>query len=1405
MSDGSLELDPEGGEVVGEAPPWPVLLSVGVHGVSPGGNWKLLGRSARIRSILEDLERVLPRLAPGRRVPTILLQGETGTGKGLLARTIHEASPRAAGPFVDLNCAAIPATLIEAELFGFERGAFTDARQSRMGLVQAAHTGTLFLDEVGLLPESLQAKLLTVLESREVRPLGATRARPVDVLVIAATNSDLPAAVRERRFREDLYHRLAVLVFSMPPLRERGADVLELAEAFLARACADHGLTPRQLADDARAAIAGYAWPGNVRELANLMDRMALLAEGTVVTAADLDLPTAPGRIESPPSAESGPLRTSVDAVARVRIEEALRETQGNVTAAADKLGIPRSTLRYQLDRLGIGGDRDSRPKSRAIAPARPLAERILAPAGGIAGERKQVTVLCADFKESLERVAGRDPELTQRLVDAVLERLIDGVRRHGGTVNQVRGDGIMALFGAPLALEDHAVRACNAALAMREVALPRAGDVLIRVGLHSGDVVLRTVGGEARLDYAAVPETTRAAAEMEQAARPGTSLITAATRRLAEGFVEVVATGRPDVFELSAPSGARSRLEAAIARGLTHFVGRDVEIAQVRATIERACERRGQVIALVGEPGVGKSRLMWEAARGVRGQGWLVLETGSTSASKAPPYVPLAGLLRGYVEIGAQDDPARIRERLARKLEALDPALRAQAAPLLAILDVPVEDAEWERRDARDRRHRMLDGARQLILAASREAPVLVVVDDLQWIDSETQAFLDLLVESLPAARVALVVNYRPEGEHRWSGKTYYTQIRVDPLAASSAGALLDALVGREPALDALKRLLVERTEGNPFFLEESVRALTETRALVGERGAYRLVAPLPDVEVPATVRAVLAARIDRLPPDGKALLHAASAIGMDVPLALLRAIADLPDETLRSQLDHLQAAEFLYETQLFPDPAYTFKHELTHDVAYGSLLPERRRTLHARIVGAIERLHAGRLAEHVDDLAHHALRGELWERAVDFHRRAASAVTRVAYADAAAYYERALTALRRLPDSHERRAEAVDLHFELALCLYSTGRFDRAMAAYREAERLAVALGDDHRVARVCTGLAYLLGSEADHHGSIEAGERALALAGRIADPELQTWTSVGMAREYFAIGDYQRGIERARAALDTRGSTATGVRARNMPTPVGSRTWLALCLAARGQFAESVAWAAAALELAEQGGPLVAQVWSNYTLGRIQCLRGHFAQARPPLERAATLLERGPFPIYAPRVLATLGTVYAVAGSPKEGLALLERAAAEGEANRVLYEHAMVLVQLAEAQLEDHPDAAERRAAQAYALAQRHGERGSEAWAGLLLGRVAVARPGVQLDAALAHTTQALALAGQLGHRPLVAHCHLDLGRLHRRAGRSAESQSHLATAASMYGEMDMVAWLSQAEAEARGSRA
>ena len=510
---------------------------------------------------------------------------------------------------------------------------------------------------------------------------------------------------------------------------------------------------------------------------------------------------------------------------------------------------------------------------------------------------------------------------------------------------------------------------------------------VQIRVGLNSGEVVVRAIGSDLHMDYTAVGQTTHLAARMEQMAKPGSALITGDTLKLAEGYVQVRPLGAvpvkgletpTPVYELTGIVPARSRLQASAARGLTRFVGRDRELQQLAQALERAAAGHGQAVAVVGEAGVGKSRLAWEFTRSHRTHGWLVLESGSVSYGKATPYLPVIELLKAYCRIQERDDPREIRERVAGKLLTLDRALEPLLTPLLALLDVPVDDAAWDALDPPQRRQRTLEAVKRLLLRESQVQPLLVLFEDLHWIDAETQALLDGLIESLPTARILLLVNYRPEYQHAWGGKTYYLQLRIDPLPPESADELLNALLGEDRTLEPLKRVLIERTEGNPFFLEESVRTLVETQVLVGERGAYRL-AKAPDAwQIPATAQAILAARIDRLAPEDKRLLQAAAVIGKDVPFALLQAIADMPEDSLRRGLSHLQAAEFLYETSLFPDLEYTFKHALTHEVAYGSVLQDRRRALHARIVEAIERLYPDRLTEHIERLAHHALRGE-------------------------------------------------------------------------------------------------------------------------------------------------------------------------------------------------------------------------------------------------------------------------------------------------------------------------------------------------------------------------------------------------------------------------------------------
>jgi class 3 adenylate cyclase len=629
------------------------------------------------------------------------------------------------------------------------------------------------------------------------------------------------------------------------------------------------------------------------------------------------------------------------------------------------------------------------------------LAEKILTSRSALEGERKQVTVLFADVKGSMELLADRDPEEARQLLDPVLERMMAAVHRYEGTVNQIMGDGIMALFGAPLAHEDHAVRACYAALAMQEamrhysaeVRRTYGVEVQIRVGLNSGEVVVRAIGNDLHMDYSAIGETTHLAARMEQLALPGTIRLTAATLRLVEGLIQVTALGPVPVKGLTAPvevfdvvgaSALRRRLQAAAARGLTPFVGRQTELDVLQRALAQAAAGQGQVVALVGEAGVGKSRLVYEVIHSHRTQGWRVLESASVSYGKATPYFPVIELLKRYAHVEQHDDTRTVRAKVTGQVLTLDTALQDTIPALLSLLDALPEDHPLRTLDPPQRRQRTLDGLKRVLLGETQEQPLLLVCEDLHWIDTETQALLDSLVESLPTARLLLLVNYRPEYQHGWGSKTFYTQLRLDPLPPASAEELLQALLGEDASLLPLTQRLIARTQGNPFFLEESVRTLVETGVLVGARGAYRLVQPVSSLQVPATVQAVLAARIDRLPAEDKRLLQTAAVVGTEVSLALLQAIADVTEEELHHGLVRLQAAEFLYEMSLFPERVYTFKHALTHEVAYGSVLQERRRGLHARIVETLEVLSPDRLAEQVDRLAHHAVRGEVWDKAL-------------------------------------------------------------------------------------------------------------------------------------------------------------------------------------------------------------------------------------------------------------------------------------------------------------------------------------------------------------------------------------------------------------------------------------
>jgi tetratricopeptide (TPR) repeat protein len=801
-----------------------------------------------------------------------------------------------------------------------------------------------------------------------------------------------------------------------------------------------------------------------------------------------------------------------------------------------------------------VGSSRESsaRPTPETYTP-RHLAEAILSSRAALEGERQQVTVLFADLKGSMELLADRDPEEARKILDPVLERMMEAVHRYEGTVNQVMGDGIMALFGAPVAHEDHAVRACYAAL--------------------------------------------------------------------------------------------------------------------------------------------------------------------------------------------------RMQERVKRYAEE--------------------------------------------------------VREDLHWIDGETQAVLDSLVESVPAARVLVLVNYRPDYQHGWGRKTYYTQLRLDALAEESAAQLLNALVGEDTSLEPFRQMLIARTGGNPFFLEESVRTLLETNRLVGEPGAYRLGQPVDALQIPASVQAVLAARIDRLPPDDKRLLQAAAVLGQDVPVVLLEAIADLPDDALRASLVRLRAAEFLRETMLFPGAEYTFTHALTHDVAYSSLLSERRRALHLRILGALEEPSADPATRDVERLARHALGGEAWRKAATYLRQAGRrAASQSAYQAAATWFGEALRSLQQVPESPDVLAEAIDARLDFRIALIPLQRYQDALTVMREAEALAMRLGDLPRLgwvlADLCARLRNVLG---EHRQAVEVGRRALAIATECGNHALDLEATYRTGQAYFALGDYGEAID-----LLSRSMSRAGEREQQDPTfrlfASWSHAWLAMALSNLGRFGEGMWHAAEAVRIAEAADHPFTVVEALTALGGVALAQGDLDHAIGALERGVALGREWKFQPWA--TLSRLGYAYALSARLSDARRVLEEIA---RSNTTLSSmgigRAMQVAWLAETYaLDGRLDDAAERAQEALSLAQAHEEHGHEAYVHRLLGEISVLRGDLpEALAAENHYRDCLSLATHLDMRPLIAHCHLGLGKLWRRAGRRDQAREYLTTAVTMYRDMNMVSWLEQAEAEMR----
>jgi DNA-binding NtrC family response regulator/tetratricopeptide (TPR) repeat protein len=1081
-------------------------MAKGVNGVEPVASVRspaldsrvmsaslMLGESAGIVALREQVHRLVQLQSRSRRWPPVLIEGETGVGKGLLARILHDAGVRAERPFVDVACAAIPDTLLEAELFGFARGAFTDARHAKPGLFHAAHGGTLFLDEVGLLPLGLQAKLLKAVEEGAVRRLGSTRNEAVDAWILAATNEDLAAATRERRFREDLYHRLAAVRLALPPLRERGEDILRLAEHFLAHACTQYGLAPRRLGEDAQTALRAYPWPGNVRELANVIERVVLLSAAPVIGADALQLPPPSG----PPGGASSArdpmveLKASLATSERAQLLDALREARGNVSRAAERLGLSRSTLRYRLARLGAS-DRPARSSARKLesrqsqlgagvgrpglapppAPGTPIAVRPPA----TSWDRRQVALLRITL--------GPSPATAWSTRARSLDVCSAKIRSFGGRVEQRQLEGILAAFGLD-PVEDAPIRAVLAAMTIRNALGHEMGSDsrLASAVVHVGPLGIGRHHQEVQINGDDLAEAAMVLDELVRHAEPDTIVVSAAAARYVSRRFDLEDS-------LRASHGRIVKAERVHPlSGLTRLVGREAELQQLRNALAKTQAGHGQVVSVVGEAGLGKSRLVHELTAQLSRDGVPWFEGSCFAYGDSISYLPFLRIVKETFGLEGLASEAEAKQQMAQNLAMLDLDPGVVLPYLHNLLAYPVEDKRFQKLPPHLVRERTVQALQTLVMAMAARHPLVLIIEDVHWIDKATEETVGAIVEAMPTVPLLLLLVYRPEYLHPWATKAYHAEVLVahlpsassaemvrailhksyasrvqlPPLTTEQSSALVQELLGTASVPAELERLVATTTNGNPLFIEELTLSLLESGDLVRRNGGYVMTQPTEALSVPPSLQGVLLTRIDRLHDELKAVLQVGSVIGRVFGHRVLARAVDRPTD-LDDRLLELEDLEFIYPSSMAPRREYSFKHVLTQQAVYETLPHPTREALHERVARALEELSVDHAEEHYEVLAYHYSRSADSSKAVEYldlaNQKAAKAN---AVVEAKAYFDDAMRLLDGMPQStlnHRRRISLLVNQSVVFQLLFQTNEYHSLLTQY---EPVALAVGDD------------------------------------------------------------------------------------------------------------------------------------------------------------------------------------------------------------------------------------------------------------------------------------------------------------------------------------------------------
>ena len=742
------------------------------------------------------------------------------------------------------------------------------------------------------------------------------------------------------------------------------------------------------------------------------------------------------------------------------------------------------------------------------------LADKILTSRQSLEGERKLVTVLVADVAGYTAMSEKLDPEEVHQIMDGCLKILMDEIHKYEGTIDKFTGDGVMALFGAPVAHEDHARRACYAALGIQKALEPYADkvkkeskiDFKMRVGLNSGPVIVGAVGGDLRMDYAAVGDTVNLASRMQTLAHPGTILVSRDIHKMARDFFKFKPLGKKAVkgkeeaveaYELLEATQVATRIEAAIVRGLTRFVGRDKEMALLKEALDKAKSGSGQVVGMVGEAGVGKSRILLEMRRMLPEGEYTYLQGSCLHYGGSMSYLPFLDVLKAYFDIEEGDMENVIRNKMSERVTHLDDKLKGILPPLEDVLSLKVEDETYVQLDAPAKRVKIFEAIRDLLVRESQNRPLVLAVEDLHWIDKTSEEFLGYLIGFLANAKILLLLLYRPEYTHQWASKSYYRQIGVDQLSLTSSAELVQSILEQGEVLPELRDLILNRAAGNPLFMEEFTHTLLENGSIGKKDHQYVLTCEVSEIQVPDTLQGIIAARMDRLDENMKRTMQVASVIGRDFAFRILQTITGMREE-LKSYLINLQGLEFIYEKSLFPELEYIFKHALIQEVAYNSLLIKRRKEIHERIGKAIEEIYAVRLEEFYEMLAYHYSKSDNLEKAFHYLRLSSIKVgARNAIVESVRLGKEAISVLNQLPQTDENKRRGIEIRLLLSGSALGSGLMTDALQMMEEGAKLAEDVGDNRSLADLYGTIGFYAAMQGDAIRGAEYAEKAYRAA--------------------------------------------------------------------------------------------------------------------------------------------------------------------------------------------------------------------------------------------------------------------------------------------------------------------